>query len=152
MPFFTSKNALNQDEKGHSPQTYVFYFLFQPPIRVTAMSTSPHASTLCPMFANHFILHAHVAAISTSPLPATSLLTDSQHTAGKRIPLNAPEPGRKTGALSKPMHSTFLFRPPIGVAAISLPDIIQPLHLARQVFESICRTSTTNSEQTPGLP
>ena len=38
---------------------------------VPAIPTSPHKSTLRPMLANHFILRAQVAPISTSPLPAT---------------------------------------------------------------------------------
>ena len=51
--------------KKAPPQTNIFYFLFLPPIGVAAMSTSPHKSILCPMLANHFILHAK------SPSPST---------------------------------------------------------------------------------
>ena len=44
---------------GAPPQTYVFCFLFLPPVCVAAMSTSTHNKrTFCPMLANHLILYA----------------------------------------------------------------------------------------------
>ena len=68
MPFLTSKTFLNPDEKGHPlvvlPSVFTSY-------RALAMPISSHKSTLYIMLAYHFILHTHVAPISTSPLPAT---------------------------------------------------------------------------------
>ena len=111
-------------KKGTAPQSYVLYFLFLPPISVAAMSTSPHKSILCPISANHFILHAQVAAISTSPLPNTSLLNDSQHTAGKRpsLPSRCPfSPPKRPEQRRKRTPYVFnsLLLPPIEVAAMS---------------------------------
>ena len=88
------------------------------------MSTSPHKSILCPISANHFILHAQVAAISTSPLPNTSLLNDSQHTAGKRpsLPSRCPfSPPKRPEQRRKRTPYVFnsLLLPPIEVAAMS---------------------------------
>ena len=68
MPFLTSKTFLNPDEKGRPlvvlPSVFTSY-------RALAMPISSHKSTLYIMLAYHFILHTHVAPISTSPLPAT---------------------------------------------------------------------------------
>ena len=62
VPFFTLKMHLSQEEKGHPPKRCC---LFLPPVRVAAMSTSPHEGTLCPMLANHLILHAKSVSPST---------------------------------------------------------------------------------------
>ena len=68
VPFLTSKTFLNPDEKGRPlvvlPSVFTSY-------RALAMPISSHKSTLYIMLAYHFILHTHVAPISTSPLPAT---------------------------------------------------------------------------------
>ena len=46
------------DQKGTTPQTYVFYFQFLPPVSVAVTSISPHEINLCPMLPHHFLLHA----------------------------------------------------------------------------------------------
>ena len=68
---FHLQNAPDQRRK-RAP--YAFDFLFLPPIEVAAMSTSPHASTLCPMLPNHFILHAKSLARLALRAPPTQRL------------------------------------------------------------------------------
>ena len=86
---FHLQNASEPRRKRAPPQTYVFYFLFLHPIRVTAMSTSPHTSTLCHQL-HHFQLHL------------CSLIRNTQQASDLHFfkdPLfhlqNAPKPGRK---------------------------------------------------------
>ena len=53
-----NKNSSEPPFLHFSPQTYVFYCPFLPPISVAAMSTSPHEFNLCPMLPHHFLLRA----------------------------------------------------------------------------------------------
>ena len=150
-PLFISKTLLDQDEKGHPPfnSTFCFYLL-----RAPAIPTSPHKSTLCPMLANHFILHAQVAPISTSTLPITYVyphhslpiasLTDSQHAAGKRPFLGGAlftsETHLNRDKKGHPMYSNCQVAPmSTSPCKYSLPDVTQSHHL---VFGQACPEGT----------
>ena len=65
---FHLDNTSEPRQKSLSP---FFYRLFLPPIAYLRCQLQPHTRTLYKMLAYHFILHTHVAQISTSPLPAT---------------------------------------------------------------------------------
>ena len=72
-PFSPPKQPRTTTKKGTPPNlcTILSVSTSYPPMSVAAMSTSPPKRMLCPMLANHFISRGPVAAISTSPLPAT---------------------------------------------------------------------------------
>ena len=125
-------------------------------LHAQVISTSPLPATLCPLY-----LYTHIyISLSLSPHlypthrlahepPPPSLLTDSQHAAGKRAslfegcPFSRPTPprnGAKKGTPPPDLCLLLSMSTPVGVAAMStsprdtLPDVTPSLPLVRQVF------------------
>ena len=118
MPFFTSKPPLNLDKKGAppNPPSGDCDVNLTPYIQVILVRCSPITSS-CTLTSLQYQLHHF-------QLHLCSLIRNTQQASAPHFfkdPLfhlqNAPEPGRKQ-APPQAYVFYFLFRPPIGVAAI----------------------------------
>ena len=129
-----------------------YHFILHTP--VAPISTSPLPAALCPLylythFINNYLLTYPTHCLAHEP-PPPSLLTDSQHAAGKRAsllegcPFSPPTPPgsrAKKGTPPRPYVFYFVFLPlrcgcdvSFAPQHYSLPDVAPSPPLARQVF------------------